>query len=134
MRSCTNLAAITDANFGPAVRGDRWLYIQPSAGGFTGAVCTTAGTLGSTAVIKQFGEDREVYIRLNNIEANNHGVPALALFRGFISRAAFEAGAHYVWEASVEFASDVTLPLWPQAYAALVEVHGLEAVESSTLP
>ncbi|WP_157970963.1 hypothetical protein [Pseudogemmobacter bohemicus] len=56
VRSCTNLAAITDANFGAAVRGDRWLYTQPSAGGYTGAVCTTAGTLGSTAVIKQFGQ------------------------------------------------------------------------------
>lgn len=55
MRSCQTLASITDATFGAAVRGDTWLYTQPSAAGKRGAVCTTAGTLGSTAVIKEFG-------------------------------------------------------------------------------
>ncbi len=70
-------------------------------------------------VTTQFGEDREVYIRLNNIEASNHGVPASALFRGFLSREAFEAGAHYVWETQVEFQPDVSQPLWPQAYEEL---------------
>lgn len=80
-------------------------------------------------VTTQFGEDREVYIRLNNIEASNHGVPAQALFRGYLSQEAFESGAHYVWEGSVEFASDVSQPLWPQAYAALVAQEGFEADE-----
>jgi len=77
----------------------------------------------------QFGEDRAVYIRLNNIEASNHGVPAQALFRGFLSQAAFESGAHYVWEKRVEFAPDVSQPLWPQAYAALCAEESFEGVE-----
>lgn len=71
------------------------------------------------AVDTNFGESRSVYIRLNNVEAGNHGLPSIALFRGFLSQAAFESGAHYVWEASVEFPADVSQALWPQAYAAL---------------
>jgi hypothetical protein len=55
VRAANNLAAITAATMGPAVRGERWFYAQPSPSGKTGAVCTTAGTLGSTAVIKEFG-------------------------------------------------------------------------------
>lgn len=83
----------------------------------------------SATVTTNFGEDRDVYIRLNNIEANNHGVPAQALFRGFLSQPAFESGAHYVWEGSVEFTPDVSQPLWPQAYAALVAQEGFEDTE-----
>lgn len=81
-------------------------------------------------VTTQFGEDREVYIRLNSIEASNHGVLAQALFRGFLSKAAFESGAHYVWECGVEFAPDVSAPIWPQAYAALVMQKGIEGEEA----
>jgi hypothetical protein len=55
VRAANNLAAITDAVMGGAVRGDRWFYAQPSPSGKTGAVCTTAGTIGSTAVLKEFG-------------------------------------------------------------------------------
>lgn len=77
----------------------------------------------------QFGEDREVYIRLNNVEASNHGATSLALFRGFLSKEAFNAGAHYVWEKWVEFTPDVSQPLWHQAYAALIAQEGLDAVE-----
>lgn len=80
-------------------------------------------------ITTQFGEDREVYIRLNNVEASNHGSPAQALFRGFLSQEAFESGAHYVWEGSVKFVADVSQPLWPQAYGALVEREGFEAEE-----
>lgn len=83
----------------------------------------------AATVRTQFGEDREVYIRLNNVEVSNHGIPAQALFRGFLSREAFESGAHYVWEGSVEFAPDVSEALWPQAYAALVAQEGFEAGE-----
>ncbi|MGV0912443.1 hypothetical protein [Martelella sp. FOR1707] len=67
----------------------------------------------------QYGENRNCYIRLNNVEASNHGVNAVALFRGFLTEAAFQSGAHYVWEATVEFSADVSQPIWPQAYAAL---------------
>lgn len=76
-----------------------------------------------------FGEDREVYIRLNNVEASNHGAVSVALFRGFLSKDAFKAGAHYVWEQNVEFTPDVSKPIWGQAYAALIEQHGLDATE-----
>jgi hypothetical protein len=55
IRAATNLAAITDAAYGPAIRGDTWIYTQPVAGGFSGARCVTAGTIGVDAVIKQFG-------------------------------------------------------------------------------
>lgn len=83
----------------------------------------------TATVTTQFGEDRVVYIRLNNLEANNHGMPAQALFRGFLSAEAFAAGSHYVSEHSVEFTPDVSLPLWPQAYAALVAQEGFDGTE-----
>ena len=81
------------------------------------------------SVPTQFGEDREVYIRLNNVEASNHGATSLALFRGFLSKEAFKAGSHYVWEKWVEFTPDVSQPIWPQAYAALIAQEGLDAAE-----
>ena len=65
------------------------------------------------------GEERELYIRLNDIEASNHGVRSIAKFRGFISQEKFEAGANYLWERDIEFVADVTQPLWGQAYQAL---------------
>ena len=66
-----------------------------------------------------FGETRELYVRINNVEASNHGVKASALARGFLSKDAFEAGKNYVWERSIEFTSDVSRSLWDQAYTAL---------------
>jgi hypothetical protein len=66
-----------------------------------------------------FGEERELYIRLNNVETNNHGVTSHALFRGFLSQQAFEDGKHFVWERQIEFTPDVSQPIWPQAYAAV---------------
>lgn len=77
----------------------------------------------------QFGENRECYIRLNHIEASNHGVPANALFRSFLSKAAFDAGSNYVAEFTVDFLPDVSQPLWPQAYAALVAQEGFAPAE-----
>ena len=65
------------------------------------------------------GEDRELYIRLNNIEASNHGERSAAKFRGFLSQDAYHAGANYAWEQDVEFMADVAQPLWGQAYQAL---------------
>lgn len=76
----------------------------------------------------QFGEDREVYIRLNNVESSNHGEKSTALFRGFLSQEAFKSGAHYVWDQTVEFDCNVSLPIWPQAYAALIAEHALDNV------
>lgn len=65
------------------------------------------------------GESRELYIRLNNVEASNHGAPATALFRGFLSQEAFQSRKHYVWEREIQFAPDVSQAIWPQAYASL---------------
>lgn len=76
-----------------------------------------------------YGETRELYIRLNNVEASNHGVKATALFRGFFSKKAFEDGKSFVWERQVEFDADVSQPLWSQAYAALQELVGMKATE-----
>lgn len=65
------------------------------------------------------GEKRRLYIRLNNIEASNHGVDSFALFRGFLSEAAFKEGKHFLWEGTIQFQADVSKPLWEQAYEAL---------------
>ena len=67
----------------------------------------------------EYGEARNLYIRLNNIEASNHGVPCNVKFRGFVSQEAFNEGSRYLWEMDIEFMADVTLPLWAQAYDAL---------------
>lgn len=72
-----------------------------------------------TVVKTEYGEERSLYIRINNIEASNHGVASNAKFRGFLNKEAFEAGARSVWELDMEFLADVALPLWPQAYEAL---------------
>lgn len=80
-------------------------------------------------ITTSFGEERECYIRLNNVEASNHGVPARALFRAFLSHAAFTAGSHYVAEFGVDFTADVSQPLWGQAYAALIAQQGFTATE-----
>lgn len=70
-------------------------------------------------VATEFGEQRSLYIRLNNIEASNHGVPCNVKFRGFISKETFDSGSRYLWEMDIEFIADVSLPLWAQAYDAL---------------
>jgi hypothetical protein len=66
-----------------------------------------------------FGDACACYVRLNHVVAGNHGTPAKALFRGFMSKQAFDAGKHYVFEREIEFVADVTRPLWEQAYEAL---------------
>lgn len=63
-----------------------------------------------------FGEERELYIRVNNLEASNHGAHCLAKFRGFTSQAKYQEGFGYVWERDIEFSPDIALPLWEQAY------------------
>ena len=70
-------------------------------------------------VTTSFGEDRELYIRLNNLEASNHDVESTALFRGFASQAAYEEGKGFMWERDIMFKPDVALPLWGQAYEVL---------------
>tara|TARA_R110002049_G_C9119109_1_gene558240 strand:+ start:1498 stop:1749 length:252 start_codon:yes stop_codon:yes gene_type:complete len=62
--------------------------------------------------------EMELYIRINNSEISNHNVPSVALLRGFASGEAFNSGKSYLWEEEVSFIADVSLPLWPQIYAA----------------
>ena len=70
-------------------------------------------------VATQYGEERKLYIRLNNIEVNNHGVLSCVKFRGFLSKDAFEKGRRCVWEKDFEFFADINKPLWKQAYELL---------------
>jgi len=67
-------------------------------------------------VTTKHGEDRELYVRVNNIEVSNHGVKATALLRGFLSKEAFDNGSHYMHELTIEFDCDVTGNIWEQAY------------------
>lgn len=62
-RAATNLAAITDATYGAAYKGDIWIYTTPSLGGFIGAICTTAGTIGAGAVITEFGRVGDINVQ-----------------------------------------------------------------------
>lgn len=66
-----------------------------------------------------FGETRELYVRVNNVEVSNHTAPSVALVRGFLSEQCYRDGKPFVFEHQVEFDADVALPLWPQAYAAI---------------
>jgi len=70
-------------------------------------------------VITQYGEERKLYIRLNNINASNHGVYTKATFRGFASKAAFDEGKRYMYENEVNFTANVSSLLWEQAYSEL---------------
>jgi hypothetical protein len=75
-----------------------------------------------------FGEDRDLYIRLNNLEdAQNHGRPPPARYRGYLSEAAYRSGASFVWEDVIGFDADVSQPLWDQAYSALKNISDLPA-------
>lgn len=81
-------------------------------------------------VTTEFGEERNLYIRLNNIETSNHGVTSQVKFRGFLSQEAFDDKKHYMWECDIEFVADVSQPLWPQAYTALKEqIHLEDAID-----
>ncbi|MDW3059223.1 hypothetical protein [Vibrio sp. 1978] len=64
------------------------------------------------------GEDRELYVRINNVEASNHGVKSSVLFRGFLSQSAFNDGYHYLYEEVIELIVDPASPIWEQAYLA----------------
>lgn len=77
-----------------------------------------------------YGESKSAYIRLNNVEVSNHGVKANALFRGFSSKEAFKSGKHYLYEKSIEFNANVSIPLWEQAYDELLKQTLLPDVEN----
>jgi hypothetical protein len=70
----------------------------------------------------RFGEERELYIRLNHFDQlANHGVPARAVFRGYASEEAFQNGAEFMFEQAVEFPADAPSAPWKAAYAALAK-------------
>ena len=62
-----------------------------------------------------FGFDRTLYIRLNNVELSKHD-GAYALFRGFDSKEAFEGGARSMYEKEVLFTPDLDKPIHAQCY------------------
>ncbi|MQT42930.1 hypothetical protein GHO45_18580 [Pseudomonas sp. FSL R10-0765] len=66
-----------------------------------------------------YGEERETYVRIISLSANNHGELSVVLFRGFISREGFKSGASYFWEKELSMMLDVSAPLWSQAYSEL---------------
>ena len=55
IRATYNFSTITDNTYGLAIQGDQWHYTAPQPGGYIGAVCTKGGTIGATAIIKEFG-------------------------------------------------------------------------------
>lgn len=73
----------------------------------------------TTTVTTEFGEEKELYLRINNAEISNHGVKSTALVRGYISKDAFLAGAKFMWEESVVCDIDIGELVWSQFYNAL---------------
>lgn len=76
-----------------------------------------------------YGENKEIYIRLNNVEVSNHGEHAFAIFRGFFNKEAFLNGKSFIYEKHVKFTPNVSEPMWEQAYKALCEQEGFDEVE-----
>lgn len=69
-----------------------------------------------------FGESHPLYIKAVQLVVNepfDRPASAQVLFYGYMSQKAKDDGRRAVWERAVEFTPDKTLPLWPQAYAAL---------------
>lgn len=68
-----------------------------------------------------WGETRSIYVRLNDFEQlANHDVPAIARFRGYVSKQAFEEGAAFVLERLVSFPANAPDNPWSLAYEALM--------------
>ncbi|NDV87034.1 hypothetical protein GTW51_10005 [Aurantimonas aggregata] len=68
------------------------------------------------------GEERELYIRLNNFDTLSKHAPSVVIFRGFISQEAFERRFEKVWERVIEFEADLSKGadrIGLQAYEAL---------------
>lgn len=66
-----------------------------------------------------YGENRELYVRVNSLSSSNHGVASSVLYRGFISEEAYRANGLYVWELELQTMIDVSGAIWTQAYEAL---------------
>lgn len=76
-----------------------------------------------TDVILNTGETKNLYLRVNNVDASNHGVESKFLVRGFLSEQSFRDGYHYLHEEVINFTPDVSVSLWDQAYSRLKELY-----------
>ncbi len=79
-----------------------------------------------------FGETRDLYVRINNVEQlKNHdeGGPDEVRFRGYLSKKAFDERRAFVWEMVLPCDIDVSKPTWPQAYAALKKYNPAAGIE-----
>lgn len=79
-----------------------------------------------------FGEERDLYVRINNFEQlTNHSEAGAdrVLFRGYISKEAFEQRRAFVWELALDAPVDVHAPVWSQAYEALKAYDPTLAIE-----
>ncbi|WP_322037188.1 hypothetical protein [Burkholderia cepacia] len=69
-----------------------------------------------------YGDEQSLFVRLNHIDGlNDHGAPALATFRGFSSRSAFEDGRRYLWEQTIQIRANCWGAPGPIAWAELSE-------------
>ncbi len=67
-----------------------------------------------------YGEDRELYIRINHAEINNHNVNSEFTFRGYLVEVDYSE-AKYIYEHIINMIVDVTGNIWQQAYEKLKE-------------
>lgn len=65
------------------------------------------------------GESRELYIALIGFEGLTKHGESSAVFRGFLSKEAFDAGKSFVWEKLISFKTDMAEKPGPIAFEAL---------------
>ncbi len=91
-------------------------------------------------LVTKFGEERECYIRINNVEnAANHGISWQPRLRAYLVDFTIEASPPYVWasiEAGLEIECEVDLTIpkssWDQMYEQImVNKDFLNAVKGS---
>lgn len=76
-----------------------------------------------------FGETRDLYVRINQAHVSNNGQASTADLLGYISEDAYRRGASPVYESTVRIIIDVTKPSWPQYYDEYCKQYGLASVE-----
>lgn len=72
-----------------------------------------------TKVLTEFGEEKELYLRINSAELSNHGVESTALVRGYLSEQAFKDDLRCMYEDIVTCNVDVSRNVWEQFYSEL---------------
>lgn len=79
-------------------------------------------------VTTSYGEERELYLRLNSIVISNHGVKSTGLVRGYISEEAYRTGMQYIYEIEVDIDIAVNSNAWEQVYAELNKIY-IDAID-----